>query len=720
MKPSPRSLLLPLLHPAIFGALAASAAAAPWQPEPGPDWAPYAHSVEIAPGGVFDFSVHVAAGAPAGKYGHLVVTPDGHFAFGQKPGDAVRFWGVNLCFGANFLERSEADRLAERLARSGYNTVRFHHFDGNLIRQGGSSWDIDPHKLDQLEYLFAAMKKRGIYISIDLFTSRGFSEDELAAFGFPPGSDRGKTQQAFKGLIPIHEAAFEAWSRFARNLLTHKNPHTGLTWAEDPALIGICPVNEDSLVNRVSHAWVLPYYKKAFVDSGAGSADEAGDRSSPAWNRFVYETHARSDARLFDYLRNTLKTRALLTGSNFGTTQGLAIVRQHYDYVDNHRYWDHPGFPKTAWRAPFSFKQQNATREKAAVPREIMATRIFGKPFTVTEFNFCRPNQYRAEGAVLMPAYASLQDWDALYNFQYAQSRDMALDGSHANYFAIAADPVGLIADRTSALLFIRRDIAPAVHSVAWALRPEEAYLDIWKRVSEKYTHLGLVSRIGSIVGDPAQIRESGNPAIPLVTGTKPPLENPLPPRTWLADVNIAARLQDGGVLSPGSIDAAETRYTSDTGQIELRSDTGAVRVVTPRSELFLLPPGIDIEGKCVSVAGNTAQAAISVIALDDEPLATTRRILVTHLTDALTAGARFDSPDRKLLEDWGNPPHLVRHGEATLTLRLPPGGWKAWTVDATGARVRVIPVHRKNSGFVMTLATVTPEGTQLACELVR
>lgn len=89
----------------------------------GAHWAPYVHSLEIAPGGVFDFS-HLAD-APAGKHGPLVITPQGHFEFAQKPGERVRFWGVNLCFGANFLEPAEADRLAARLAASGYRSELF-------------------------------------------------------------------------------------------------------------------------------------------------------------------------------------------------------------------------------------------------------------------------------------------------------------------------------------------------------------------------------------------------------------------------------------------------------------------------------------------------------------------------------------------------------------------------------------------------------------------
>ena len=44
----------------------------------------------------------------------------------------MRFYGVNLCFSAHYITHEQADRLAERLARLGYNAVRLHHYEGEL------------------------------------------------------------------------------------------------------------------------------------------------------------------------------------------------------------------------------------------------------------------------------------------------------------------------------------------------------------------------------------------------------------------------------------------------------------------------------------------------------------------------------------------------------------------------------------------------------------
>lgn len=689
------------------------------------DWAPYKHSVEIAPGGVFDQSATLDA--PAGKHGALRVNADGHFEFEKRPGERVRFWGPNLTFTANYFSKAEADRLAERFVRSGYNTVRFHHFDRDLIKKGGNSWEIDPKALDQLDYLFAAMKKRGVYINIDLFSSRPFSKKELAAFGF--GDRDVIAHDVYKGLVPILDAAYESWQRYAKNLLTHRNPYTGLTWAEDPALTGICPVNEDQLFNRISNPVVRELYKKAFLESGAGTEAQACNRTSPAWNRFIIECQIKSNARIFAFLRG-LGVKALLTGSNSETTQSEAFLREHYDYVDNHAYWDHPKFPERPWQAPFAFHQKKSTSENASVPRKLFATRIFGLPFTVTEFNFCRPNQYRHEGAVLMPAYAGLQDWDGLYNFQYAKDRESALDGAIDNYFAIANDPIGNIADRVGALIFLRADIAPARNAIVWTARPESAFSDQWIRHPDVYSRLGLVVRLGSITGQPDDVltraradKKINATAVVFGESKRIPAPKNIPVGAYPANDSLHTALLRDGALPAGSINADATHFKSDTGEIELRSDAGSVKVVTSRSELFVAPANTGLSGKLVSITGNTADAAINVIALDGKPLAETRRILITHLTDVLPAGMVFRAADRMLLEEWGDGPYLVRRGEATLSLRLPDaaGSWKCWAVDATGARVREIPMAKNVDGTLsLRLATITLDDTQLAYELAR
>lgn len=697
------------------------------------DWAPYAHSLEIEPGGVFDFSF--LSDAPAGKHGPLVATPEGRFEFAGRPGKRVRLWGVNLCFSANFLEKEEADRLAARLAASGYNTVRLHHYDAGLASKGQRTDSFfDPEQLDKLDYLFAAMKRHGLYINMDLFTVRSwyFTAEEKAEMGLTDGGDG---VYAFKALVPVSEAAMENWERFARNLLTRRNPHTGLTWAEDPALVGICPLNEDVLTpERIARLpSVLARYKEAFEqwwNEPANQAKSGGNRVT-GYNRFLVERHIRADRRMHAFLRS-LGVKAPLTGANFLNMQGLAYAREHYDFVDNHQYWAHPRpLPATAGQPRLTgFAQGSAVRFQAEVPRGIMQSRLWGKPYTVTEFNFLSPNQHRAEGGVLMPAYASLQDWDALYNFEYAARREYAMEGGTARNFSLTADPVGLLADRVSALLFLRGDIAPARGKIGFAIDETTAFgrTNAPREVIEKlgdmhipevFTKLGLVSRIGSGTRSPADERAThGLRAV--VVG---PDAQGRGAGEYPADSTLIARLLANGILPPGSADEARGRFKSDTGEIELHASEGTLKVTTARSELFVLPAGGSLRGTVVSARNAGTFATVSVVSIDGKPLAKSGRILVLHLTDALPTGTRFALPDRTVLETWGEAPHLVRAGSTDITLRLAGGGpadYQAWAVDATGRRLREVSLARTGDGWSLPARTVTPEGVQLAYEIVR
>jgi len=42
------------------------------------------------------------------------------------------------------------------------------------------------------------------------------------------------------------------------------------------------------------------------------------------------------------------------------------------------------------------------------------------KPFTVTEWNHCYPNEYAYQTPVLLAAYARTHDWDALFQFAFS------------------------------------------------------------------------------------------------------------------------------------------------------------------------------------------------------------------------------------------------------------------------------------------------------------
>ena len=118
------------------------------------------------------FLTPVAAWSAGGQTWMVTARDDGTFRFEQRPDQPARFYGVNLCFSSQYLTHPQSDQLAERLVRLGYNTVRLHHYESELTENTPDRTRLNPQKLDQLDYLFAALTKRGIYVTTDLYVLR--------------------------------------------------------------------------------------------------------------------------------------------------------------------------------------------------------------------------------------------------------------------------------------------------------------------------------------------------------------------------------------------------------------------------------------------------------------------------------------------------------------------------------------------------------------------
>ena len=187
---------------------------------------------------------------PAGKAGPVHAGPDGHFYTGDR---RLRFFGVNLCFGANFPRHEDAEKVAARMAKFGINVVRFHHMDSSAFPGGirarnvAHTRGLDPEGLDRLGYLVAQLKRHGIYTNLNLLVSRPFTP----ADGLPPEVERlGWKERHALGFF--HRPILDLQKEYARKLLTHRNPHTGSTFAAEPAVAFVEINNENGLI----HAWL--------------------------------------------------------------------------------------------------------------------------------------------------------------------------------------------------------------------------------------------------------------------------------------------------------------------------------------------------------------------------------------------------------------------------------------------------------------------------------
>jgi hypothetical protein len=186
---------------------------------------------------------------PAGVNG-FITAKNGRFVE-SKTGKRVRFLGTNLAAHSAFPSHEDAEKVTARLAKYGINIVRLHHMDNDFWSADATIWDgafkdhrhINPAQLDKLDYLIAQLKKNGIYANINLHVSRQFSEGD----GFPASVD--KIPTSFDKRVDYYDRRMIALQKeYAKQLLSHVNPYTHLTYAEDPAVAVVEINNENSLV----------------------------------------------------------------------------------------------------------------------------------------------------------------------------------------------------------------------------------------------------------------------------------------------------------------------------------------------------------------------------------------------------------------------------------------------------------------------------------------
>lgn len=197
--------------------------------------------------GVMDFSYLLDA--PAGKHG-FITERDGHFYF--EDGTRGKFVGFNLPTRANMPDHHTADVLSTRFASMGVNVIRVHAADAPCAPRGWScrpgysiiNYDdptgpLNPAGLERLDYFIACLREKGIYIHMDLLVARQFTDKD----GLDYEGDR-----VWPKLVGnANRRLIELQKDYATKLLTHVNPYTGLAYKDDPAVMTVQIVNENSV-----------------------------------------------------------------------------------------------------------------------------------------------------------------------------------------------------------------------------------------------------------------------------------------------------------------------------------------------------------------------------------------------------------------------------------------------------------------------------------------
>lgn len=186
---------------------------------------------------------------PAGKFGYLTIDENAHFS---ADGKRLRFWGVNITSNSCFPTHEEAEAIAGRLAKFGFNIVRFHHMDNNwgsgslIDYDQGNSRHLNAENLERLDYFISELKKNGIYANLNLINSRDFKVND----GLDPQIESLLIAKERHVLGFVDETFRNLEKEYAHSLLTHVNPYTGLSYATDPAIAVVEINNENGIFQQ--------------------------------------------------------------------------------------------------------------------------------------------------------------------------------------------------------------------------------------------------------------------------------------------------------------------------------------------------------------------------------------------------------------------------------------------------------------------------------------
>ncbi|MBQ6339177.1 MAG: hypothetical protein IJI36_08540, partial [Kiritimatiellae bacterium] len=147
--------------------------------------------------------------------------------------------------------------------------------------------------------------------------------------------------------------------------------------------------------------------------------------------------------------------------------------------------------------------------------------------------------------------------------------------------------------------------------------------------------------------------------------------------------------------------------------------EKGAFTIDTPRTCGGFAPEGTIIAGPLVASLGGTA-ATVWASSLDGAPVASSRRILLTHLTDVQGEGAKFADPEKTILLRFGKG-SLVRNGTARIARALAdPAAYAVYELETSGKRLGTVSAEAKDGKLTFTAAVDGPHGARMLYEIAR
>ena len=419
----------------------------------------------------------------------------------------------------------------------------------------------------------------------------------------------------------------------------------------------------------------IGYFRKADFNSQTPEAQRD-------WLRFLWETEDQYWKGMNQYVKNDLGARPLIIGTQ--VSYSPAPIQAQFDVVDSHAYWQHPRFPNRPWdpvnwfitNVPMAGATDGGTLPGLALRR------VAGKPFIVSEYNHPAPNTFSSEAFLLVSAYAALQDWDGVFEFDYGDTRDDWEARRLTGYFALNQHPTKMATLPAAVALFRRGD----------AQTPANQTMGVF----DMNAGIDQMRKNGPIIGaDTFGVNRMDALRLPVALS-----------------LNAKGNTSPSTSSAPGPVMSDNRQLTWDTG-----GGKGFVTINSARSKAFIgyvnkrvidlgdvrIAPGPTLQDWCAitltAMEGNDGSTLLTT------NFKSTGRILITATGYVENTDMGWKNPEKSTVgRDWGKAPTLVEGISATITFPGVGNRVRAWSLDEYGQRIGEIPVRDANGGTLIEI----------------
>lgn len=620
-----------------------------------------------------DLSFLNAEEKPAGKRGFLhAVGEDLVFEDGTK----ARFWGTNLSGYALFQGTTPelVRNQAKRISKLGFNLVRIHHHDSAWVSpnifgaEPPNTLSLNAASLEKIDWWIKCLRDEGIYVWLDLHVGRKLKKAD-GVDAFQEIADKDGATAEMKGYMYVNDSIKARTKEFADAYLSHVNPHTGLAYKDDPAVVTVLITNENDLTQHYGNGLLpdknVPWHSERYLARADAFAAKSGLDKSKVWRSwefgaskiFLADLEHAYFSDMTSHLRK-LGVKVPIVGTNYWggmNTSGLTSLAEG-DMVDAHAYGG-------------TNEVEHNPRFTPSLMSWISGGAIVNKPFSVSEWNVEPfPVFDRFQVPAHLASVASLQGWNALLQYAYTQApmNGYASVGNWEGY----NDPALLATMPAAALLFRAKHVSEAKSTYELDL-PEKVFTgtEVNARTSRAIRTLTETSKL--------RIRVPQMPAL-----------------SWITEQPAASSAKQITDPDFDAIGEGKTSVCSDTGELCRDWQQGVFTVNTAKSQIASgWLGGKTIALRDVTVALSTANAAVAVQSLDGEPLPQSSRLMVS-----ISA--------RSTPEVQGRLPYLTEPVEGEVRIRAR-AGLNAYKADREGV-LSPVPLETTAEGY--TLLRLTPD----------